>query len=93
MYNEDAYKEYDHHEQGSTNEVEPASAHTPGSRPPRMDSEVELSGAVRQELSEADYFPALYSDDLAAQNGCGCGQKPKESEGCGCGDKSRQGDR
>lgn len=92
LYQENELTEYDHHEESSTNEVEPAGAHTPGSKPPRMDSQVELADAVQNELAADDYFPALYSDDFAAQNGCGCGPRQSEGDahkgkedGCGCG--------
>lgn len=94
LYSENAFTEYGHHEESSTNEVPPAGTHTPGSKPPRMDSQVELADAVQDELAAEDYFPALYSDDFAAQNGCGCGPRkdessaPKDREnGCGCGDR------
>lgn len=93
MYNENDPIGYDHHEQSSTSEVEPASAHTPGSKPPRMGGEAQLSGPMRQQLAEEAYLNALSSADVAdpsAQNGCGCGQKPRENEGCGCGGKDRQ---
>lgn len=91
LYNENAFTQYDHHEQGGTNEVEPASTHTPGSKPPRMDSQVELADAVQDELAAEDYFPALYSDDFAAQNGCGCGPE-SQKEDCGCTPKGREDD-
>lgn len=74
--------------------MEPAGVQTPGSKPPRMDSQVELADAVQNELAADDYFPALYSDDFAAQNGCGCGPRQNEGDahkgkegGCGCGDE------
>lgn len=89
LYDNNKFTFYDHHEQ-STDLPQPIDPHTPGSQPPRMDSQVELSDAIQDELAADDHFHALY-DDLDARNDCGCGPKEHQNDGCGCGG-SREND-
>lgn len=91
LYDDDKYTVFDHHEQ-STNGVEPVDPHTPGSQPPRMDGQSEVTDAIQDELAGGDYFHALYAD-YDALDGCGCGPKERENEGCGCGTSRENGGR